>query len=290
VIARVIQIIILILFQFDGLGQFAFEKVELGMESSTSDNEGLAIGDYNNDGLVDIYVSSTNGKNKLFKNNGDGIFENVAERLSLDIDEASSASTWGDLNNDGYLDLYVSTVQSTDYIFLNNADGTFSNITSATEIVNNGLTKSVNMADVNNDGLLDIYVSNFYSENKLFINKGDLVFEESIVASGAMDDGPSMGSIFFDYDQDGDADLYLVHDELVTNILYQNNGDGTFTDVSIESGLNVRGYGMGVDIADFNNDGWTDIYVFSICRYLQILKMLEWVGVSTPWIMIMTDW
>ncbi len=241
------------------------EVVNSGLQSF-SGNEGIAVGDFDNDGFEDLYVSVPLGINRLCKNLGDGTFEEVGTLAGVAISGQSVASTWGDINNDGYLDLYVTVVNEKDQLFINNGNGTFDEITSNAGIDNLGVPKSVNMSDVNNDGLLDIYVSNFLSENVLYINQGNNTFTNQTVASGALDDGPSMGTIFFDYDKDGDVDLYLSHDQLVANILYQNNGAGVFTDVSDQAGVNTIGYGMGVDVGDIDNDGWLDIYITNLYK------------------------
>ncbi|MEM6963288.1 MAG: FG-GAP-like repeat-containing protein [Bacteroidota bacterium] len=249
-----------------GKSQLSFIEVTDAGLDTLAGSEGIAVGDFNNDGWEDFYVSVPllQSSNRLCKNMGDGTFQEVALNAGVAVTEPSVASTWGDINNDGFLDLYVSTVNHNDHLFLNNGDETFEEITLSAGIYNNGNTKAVNMADVNNDGHLDIYLSNFLSENALFINQGDNTFTNQIQQSGATDESFSMGNIFFDYDRDGDLDLYLTHDHLVPNILYQNNGEGVFTDVSQASGVNSIGYGMGVDVGDVDNDGWLDIYVTNL--------------------------
>jgi len=245
-------------------GQVGFQEVNNSGLQSLSGNEGIAIGDFNNDGWEDIYVSVPSGMNRLCKNMGDGSFQEVALSSGVAVLEQSIASTWGDINNDGFLDLYVSTVNENDHLFLNNGNETFEEITLSAGINNTTNTKAVNMADVNNDGFLDIYLSNFLSENALLINQGNNTFKNKIDESGASDDGPSMGGVFFDYDNDGDVDLYLTHDHFVPNILYQNNGEGVFLDVGKSARVNSIGYGMGVDVGDVDNDGWLDIYVTNL--------------------------
>ncbi len=228
--------------------------------------EGIAVGDYNNDGFDDFYACSPYGKNQLYRNNGDETFTEVGEELAVTLSEDtySQSAVWGDINNDGWLDLYVANNSSKDKLFLNNGDATFTEISFEAGIVNEAKPKSVNMADINNDGFLDIYLSNFYSENALFLNNGDLTFTNYIYVSGALDQGAAMGSIFFDYDKDGDVDLYLVHDSYEPNFLYQNDGTGVFTEVGVASGTNTSSFGMGVDVADINHDGWLDIYIANL--------------------------
>jgi hypothetical protein len=238
-------------------------SAELGV-AVTGKNRGVAVADYDGDGWDDFYVSVWAGPNLLFRNlKGEG-FEERAVLAGLPVGGNSWASTWGDLNNDGFPELYVSRYEAPDLLFLNNGDGTFTDITLAARIGNLGKPYSVNMVDYDRDGWLDIYVANFRSQNALFRNNGDLTFSNYIYPSGAVDDQTNaMGSLFFDSDLDGDQDLYLIHDGQ-TYIYYENNGDGSFTDRSAESGLNYTGFGMGVASGDINRDGYPDIYVTNL--------------------------
>ena len=227
-------------------------------------NSGVAIGDYNNDGLEDIYITVRQGKNKLYRNLGDHNYVEVAESAGIDYSAKGRSSIWGDLDNDGDLDLYVGNFNSPDLLFRNNGDGSFTDVSQLAGIQNIGWPLSVNMADVNQDGLLDIYVSNSTQENVLYRNNGHLSFTNVISTSGAMDPSISMGSIFFDYDNDGDQDLYLVHDSYRANILYQNTGTGFFVNVTATAGVGYEGLGMGVDVGDINHDGYLDLYITNL--------------------------
>ena len=213
-----------------GLAQNAyFSDVTLNAGiPSFGNSQGVAVGDFNNDGYEDFYVSMDIGENQLYQNNGDGTFKEVAPSLGLNIAAKTKAAVWGDINNDGYLDLYLANLRSNDQLFLNSGNGTFTEITQQAGIINFENPSSVNMADVNNDGYLDIYISNLLAENILYLNNRDLSFQDYTRASGATDTGSSMGSIFFDYDKDGDQDLYLVHDHAEPNFLYQNDGNWSF--------------------------------------------------------------
>ena len=234
--------------------------------------EGVSVGDFNNDGYDDIYACSPFDVNRLYKNNGDGTFSEVGAALgvALTANINSVAAIWGDINNDGWLDLYVANKSEPDQLFLNNGNldeaglVEFTEISFAAGIYHQGYPKALNMADINNDGYLDIYISNFMEENVLYLNNGDLTFSNNTYISQALDVEEAMGTIFFDYDKDGDVDLYLVHDSYTPNILYQNDGNGIFTDVSVSTGANVASFGMGVDVGDINHDGWLDIYVANL--------------------------
>ncbi len=195
---------------------------------------GVAVGDINNDGLVDIYLTGNQVKNKLYLNKGNLLFEDITDK----------ANVGGD----------------------------------------NRWYTGVTMADVNNDGLLDIYCSvsgqSGSKQNQLFINNGDLTFTERAAEYGLNDMGNSVQATFFDYDNDGDLDVYvanypptpfsapvLVYKYAMTNVkdiesdhLYRND-NGKFTDVTSEAGVKNFGLSLSATVGDVNNDGWADIYV-----------------------------
>lgn len=238
----------------------------LAQIAAPAGGEGVAVGDFNNDGYDDFYVSYPEGSNLLYKNLGDGTFVEIGEAAGVAQSAAidSRAAVWGDINNDGWIDLYVGNKFAPDELLLNLGNEKFEAITATANIFQLGHPKSVNMADVNADGYLDIYVSNFVGENVLYLNNGDLSFTDFTTTAGALDRGRAMGSIFFDYDKDGDLDLYLVHDGNEPNFLYQNDGTGRFTEVGVAAGVATASFGMGVDVGDVNNDGWLDIYITNL--------------------------
>jgi hypothetical protein len=192
----------------------------------------------------------------------------------------------GDINNDGLPDIYFASNLTDNKLYLNKGNFRFKDITdkagvAASDYWNTG----VNMADINGDGFLDIYVCSStdgrakYRKNLLFINNGDLTFTERGAEYGVNDSSYSTHSAFFDYDKDGDLDLFVINHSLdiyakpdpklkdlddpkYTHKLFKNNG-GKFVDVSKEAGLisNVLNFGLGIAVADFNNDNWPDVYI-----------------------------
>jgi len=197
----------------------------------------------------------------------------------------------GDINNDGLIDLYFTSNQKPNKLYLNKGNLTFEDITDAAGVAGDGnWTTGVTMADVNGDGYLDIYVcqvgnyKNLYGRNQLFINQGDLTFKEETHEYGLDFEGFSTQAAFFDYDMDGDLDMYLLNhsvhtsrsyggvslrseqDERAGDRLYRHDvieGKHFFTDVTSQAGIfsSQIGYGLGVNICDINNDGFPDIYV-----------------------------
>ncbi len=247
-------------------GNFTDASRRAGLDATTGPNHGINLADYDGDGDDDFFVGRLSATNWLFRNNGDGTFSEVgaAAGIAGSASDQTYGACWGDLDNDGDQDLYVGNPEAPDQLFENRGDGTFRDITTVARITNLGAPRSVNFADVNRDGLLDIYVTNFRQENALYLNLGGLRFSDQTQERSAGDTGISMGSIFVDYDRDGDADLYLTHDNRQPNLLLQNDGNGYFTDVSQTSGTNLGGFGMGVDVGDVNNDGWPDLYVTNL--------------------------
>ena len=232
-------------------------------------NNGIIIGDFNGDGYEDLFIPSRLDKNRLFKNNGDGTFKDVTAESGIETDGLTMTGAWGDIDGDGDLDLFIGnyytpTAPYSNYLYLNDGNGVFEDISVSAGVAANSQTRSIHMIDLNLDGMLDIYVCNLLQENTTWQNNGDNTFSNTTFAYGLGDRQLSMGAIFFDYDNDGDQDAYLTHDGNQANIMYENNGQGRYVDVSASTGLDMVGQGMGVDHGDINNDGHLDIYVTNL--------------------------
>ncbi|WP_304236143.1 VCBS repeat-containing protein [Jiulongibacter sediminis] len=194
----------------------------------------------------------------------------------------------GDINNDGLQDIFFGSNMESGRLYLNKGDLKFEDITNSAGVETDRWITGVSMVDINQDGNLDIYLSisgpkrDFQNnENMLFINNGDLTFSEQAAAYNLNDSSQTTHGSFFDYDKDGDLDLFSIinptdyplnfmgrvtpkkinGEASSTDKLFRNNGDGTFSDVSREAGILIEGYSLGVNTSDFNHDGWVDVFV-----------------------------
>ena len=265
---QIFVIIITLLFTQPTFGQFAFQDVSdaVGTMEQGGQNIGISFCDFNKDNLEDFYVVCRTGPNHFYKNQGNGVFTEIAADINLNFQGNSRTAVWGDLNNDGFEDVYVGNMNEPDVLYVNNGDGTFTDITQESGINNDGRVFSANMTDVNQDGWLDIYVSNSNSDNVLYLNNGasNPSFSNYTAEAGLIDTRHCMGAVFFDMDNDGDEDLYVTHDANIPNTLYQNDGTGHFTEMGQAAGVAYRGFGMGVDAGDLDNDGLLDLYVTNL--------------------------
>jgi len=201
---------------------------------------GVGVADFNNDGKQDIFFTGNQVGNKLYINEGDFKFKDITEEANVNVQGRwNSGVAIVDINNDGWKDIYICATMKTDSLDRRNM-----------LFINNGL---------NENGLPT------FSEKAADYNLDDMGF--------------SVNAAFFDYDRDGDLDVYILTNEKLTNYptnyrpkivdgsspnndrLYRNNGDGTFLNVSNETGITIEGFGLGLAISDFNKDGWPDIYV-----------------------------
>lgn len=247
-------------------------------------NNGVAVGDSNGNGCDDIYVCQPAGlPNRLYRNKGDGTFEDVTETAGVGIIDGTSSALFLDLNNNGHQDLIVVRTDGP-LLFQNQGDGTFQIRPDAFRFHKKpkGTFTAVAAADYNRDGLLDLYfcLYSYYEglseyrfpqpyydaqngpPNFLLKNHGNYVFEDVTDTSGinANNNRYSFACSWGDYNNDGWQDLYVAND-FGRNNLYRNNGNGTFADVSAVAGVEDAGAGMSVCWFDHNNDGRDDLYV-----------------------------
>ena len=226
----------------------------------TGKGNGAAWVDFDGDGDDDLYVANDGEANKLYRNNGNGTFTDLASAAGVADTGKGRGPAWGDYDNDGDQDLYVSNYGQANLLYRNNGDGTFTDVTSAAGVGDTGNGFGTSWGDYDGDGDLDLHVANSGQANKLYRNNGDDTFTDVTTAAGVGDTGNSQGSSWGDYDDDGDLDLYVANVGQA-NKLYRNNGDGTFTDVTTAAGVGDTGGGRGMAWVDYDNDGDLDLYV-----------------------------
>jgi len=238
---------------------------------------GITASDYDNDGLYDLFIPD-GVASKLFRNLGNGQFEDVTAKVGLSGLDGVSVALFADFDNDGHKDLFVSRTFRPNQLFHNNGDNTFTDVTKKSGIAEDCCTTVASWADYDNDGYLDLYVgryldprldipTTFYArnglKNQLYHNNHDGTFTNVTEKAGVGEVGLCLGSVWGDYNDDGYPDLYVVND-FGRKTLYKNNGDGTFTDVTVKTGTLAYGAGMNASMGDYDNDGKLDIYVTNI--------------------------
>jgi hypothetical protein len=269
------------LFHNNGDGTFTDRAAQAGLADQTG---GLNIvqADYNNDGCLDILVMRGGWefprRRSLLRNNCDGTFTDVtAESGLLQPVRSSQAGVWADIDNDGKLDLFVANENAPAQLFLNLGDGTFADIAKEAGVDRSAFSKAVAAADYDNDGFVDFYVSNSNGQGFLYHNNGDRTFTEVSGPAGVQGNRYSFAAWFFDYDNDGWPDLFITCyytsvDESARSYLglprrgetlklLKNMKDGTFRDVTAETGLDRVLLPMGANFGDIDNDGYPDIYL-----------------------------
>jgi hypothetical protein len=302
------------LFRNDGNGQFTDVTESAGL-SGTGYDTGVAVGDYDNDGFQDLFVAGVHHYT-LYHNNGDGTFTDVTEKAGLTANDPKYGPLWGvggawlDYNGDGHLDLFVvnylrwdpgTEPACPDYchpgyykgtpnrFYRNDGNGHFTDVSEQSGIrafVGKGMAAAV--ADYDQDGRLDIFVTNDKMENFLFHNEGNGTFREvgletgvSVASYGNLISG--MGADFRDVDNDGFPDIFFSALQNETFPLFTNSGKGYFLDSTSASGLStltnqMSGYGVG--IYDFDNDGWKDLFV--ACGHVQSTPLSQEMRIDEP--------
>lgn len=285
------------------LASRAGERIELPMpledwlDFANDRQPGVAVVDYDRDGFDDVYVMNRLGRNKFFRNRGDGSFDEIASELGLDIDSHSAAALFADFDNDGDDDLFLGRTERRSQYFENVAGRFVERSDERFDRPLPYLVSSLSAADYDEDGLLDLYVTT-YSSNRItreqllpYLSEavvdellerrekhGENVFYNSAGPpnllyhnegggrfSEVRDPGPlaawrnSFQGTWSDYDADGDPDMFLSND-FAADRLYRNDGGGKFVDVSEEAGITHFGLGMGASWGDFDRDGSLDLY------------------------------
>ncbi|WP_299122376.1 FG-GAP-like repeat-containing protein [uncultured Winogradskyella sp.] len=227
---------------------------------------GISFVDYDGDGWDDITLGTGDGQSIQFYKNYDGFF--VQESLlPIDLNFQNKAINWVDFDNDGDKDLFVTSQTDGNRLFERLSDNSLVDVTiSAGFVTENMYTFGASWGDINNDGCLDVYLSNYKDgttiTNYLYQSNCDGTFTEVTDMVGLTNEvALTFCSGFFDFNNDGWQDLYIANDKIYQNRLYKNNGDGTFADISESSGTDFIIDAMSVTIDDFNSDGYLDIFM-----------------------------
>lgn len=261
---------------------------------------GAVVLDYDNDGWEDIYLTSGSAEDALFKNLGNGTFKNVIDETGILLVTNKSITqgvTTADVNKDGCIDLFITTIASSDgtlartndLLFINQCDGTFRDMSKEYKLLGfKTFSTGASFGDFNNDGFPDLFVANYFnrlserldhfsgndfdknilSSDQLYLNVNGEYFEEVSFKYGITHVGLGFGGYFTDYDNDNDLDLMVINDfgdKATPNLLYRNDHPfSKFTDVSGAQNFNLGMNGMGVAAGDYNNDGWMDYFITNI--------------------------
>ena len=250
---------------------------------------GVAVGDVDNDGRLDIFFAGNQVSSRLYLNKGQMHFEDVTEHAGVRTTRWATGVTMVDINNDGYLDIYVSVsgpartaaASRANLLFVNNGNGTFSESAAKYGIADTSFTTQAAWLDYNGDGCLDLFLLNNSpkdfsrgvirqpvgvlattpeSYNELYRNNCNGTFTNVSTEAGILQSpGYGLGVVVSDFNGDGWPDIYVSNDGQPNDVLYMNNRNGTFSNAAPQSLRHTSQAGMGVDAADFNNDGWSDI-------------------------------
>ncbi|MDO6470844.1 CRTAC1 family protein [Maribacter sp. 1_MG-2023] len=279
---------------------------------------GVTVFDVNNDGYEDLYITSGIKSDRLYLNNGDGTFKDVFKNSGLEVTDefATQGVVSADINKDGYRDLFITTITTTDgksvipraknLLFLNNGDATFKDVTNEYGLEDlNSFSTGPSFGDFNADGYTDLFVGNYFQEftgklgiikdativsanqtarSYLLKNEGGKGFENVYDEYGLGHKGFGFGGVFTDYDNDQDQDLLVNQDfgyKAVPNFLYRNEyPDLHFDDASKETEMDLKINAMGAAVGDYNGDGWMDYYITNI----KFNMLMENQGIGKPFV------
>ncbi len=288
------------LYHNDGNGHFTDVTAKAGLGHNRGYGMGVAVGDFNNDGFPDVYITGY-PSSTLYRNNGDGTFTDITVKAGVEnLGNWGTSAAWVDFDNDGYLDLVVCNYIDYSYdrdtycgekgpgyrmychpklfggvypvLYRNQHDGTFRDVTAQAGLqAYKAKGLAIVAADFDDDGWMDLFIANDTIRNLMYRNKGNGTFEDVTLASGTgySADGVAeagMGTDAADYDHGGLMDIFVSHLDFELNRLYQNKGDFSFLDATMASGLDrssVLNSAFGARFVDFDNDGWKDLLIIN---------------------------
>ena len=279
---------------------------------------GVGIADLNNDGLDDIFFTGNQVENRIYRNKGGLTFEDVTEKAGVNANKQwANGVTFADVNNDGWLDIYVcqggpfEEAKRRNLLFINKQDMTFEEKAEEYGIADTGISTQAAFFDYDKDGDLDCIVSN---ENELYgldpvrfhqilKNQKDLLEKSSAhlyrndkgkfvnvtEKAGVLKAAFGLGLTVGDINEDGWLDFYIANDYYVPDVMYINNGDGTFSDKIKEATNQISFYGMGVDMEDINNDGHQDIFVLDMAANDHVRSKTLMASMNVPRFTLLTE-
>ncbi|MCA9068337.1 MAG: CRTAC1 family protein, partial [Planctomycetaceae bacterium] len=267
----------------DGKGRFRDVTFEVGLGEQRYPTPTAAWGDYNNDGHLDLYIGNENYPAQLFTNNGEGEFVDMASFAGVENNLFAKGVVWGDYDNDGFLDLYVSNNLGDNRLYRNNQNGTFTDVAPMLGVTGPFKSFPAWFWDYNNDGVLDLYVSSWWPDVQyvaatfleepheaelpcLYEGDGKGGFRNVAIERKLTANAQPMGANFGDLDNDGWLDFYLgtgypEYEALMPNLMYRNASGKGFDDVTMAGGFGHLQKGHGVAFGDLNNNGTQDLYI-----------------------------
>jgi hypothetical protein len=269
-------------FLYHNRGDGTFDRITTGpLVSANHQATGAAWGDYDNDGKLDLFVTSLTddgtglGYNSLFHNEGSGRFTKINTGVLVSEKQRSHSGIWADFNNDGLLDIFIANWSDgtgqpalPNVLYHNNGNGTFTPISFGPKLPSNGDSSDVAAADFNNDGRIDFFVPQGVVTSRqnglLYLNNQDGSFTLQTNAAPFTNTAYSLACAWGDYNNDGFPDLFVTRISEGHNSLYRNNGDGTFTLITNVAPALDQGNSTGCAWADYDNDGWLDLFVANV--------------------------
>ncbi len=264
-------------------GTFTDVTIEAGLAQPAYPTSTAAWGDFDNDGRVDLFVGNENAPGQLFRNKGDGAFVDVAKQAGVDRISYAKGAVWGDYDNDGFPDLYLSNFGQPNFLYHNNRDGTFTEVARQLGVEKPLFSFPAWFFDYDNDGWLDLFVSSYVrsvadiaagylklpargESIRLYRNTGKGTFADVTKEVGLDRISMAMGANFGDADNDGYLDIYLgtgspSYGALVPNLMFRNQQGKRFVDITGSSGTGHLQKGHGIAFGDINNDGEQDLFL-----------------------------
>jgi tetratricopeptide (TPR) repeat protein len=264
-------------------GTFTDVTAESGLDTGAFRTHSATWADFDNDGFVDVFIGHEYDRSQLFRNKGNGTFEDVSSKAGVDKVAFTKGAAWGDYDNDGYPDLYVSNFGEENFLYHNNRNGTFTNVAGQLQVDKPIMSFPCWFFDYDNDGFTDIFVSSFMPSvtevvrgylgmpsqaetMKLYKNTGKGTFIEVSKTVGLNRVVPSMGANFGDLDNDGYLDFYLgtgspSYASLIPNFMFKNQDGKSFVDVTTSTGTGHLQKGHGIAFSDLDNDGDQDVSI-----------------------------